>query len=79
MTKWKKRKNPKEGDTKVVKKFLWFPVCVGRECRWLETATVKYVYQGYVEDYLLGTEMLLWDPIQFIDDEQSDVRETKEV
>jgi hypothetical protein len=39
--KWK-RERPQVGDTKDVKRFLWFPQCFSEECRWLEFATIRY-------------------------------------
>ena len=58
---WTKRKEPEKGDVKTVKKFLWFPVCVNRKCKWLETITVQYEcdtdYYGY----------RVWRPVAFID------------
>ena len=32
------------GDTRVVKRFAWFPVTIGAETRWLETV---YICQRY--------------------------------
>lgn len=36
---------PKLGDTKVVRKFLWLPLRIGDEERWLEYAHIVYVYK----------------------------------
>jgi len=31
----------KLGETRIISKFLWFPVCIGNEWRWLESAIIK--------------------------------------
>jgi hypothetical protein len=64
--KWRKRKEPEKGDIKEVKKFLWFPVCVGDDCRWLAKATVRYEFEGW--DYANEDcyEFQLWRPVAFI-------------
>lgn len=40
---------------KVVTKFLWFPITIDGETRWLENATVRYMvkkeYSVFVGDY----------------------------
>lgn len=36
----------KIGDTKIVRKFLWFPVSIDHEIRWLEYATIIYKYSN---------------------------------
>lgn len=39
-----KIKYPKDGETRVVTKFLWFPQTIGFEERWLERASWKEVF-----------------------------------
>lgn len=34
------KKNPKVGDKRTIKRFLFFPVTIGDETRWLETALI---------------------------------------
>ena len=53
---------PKSGDVKIKRKFAILPVCVGREARWLEWVTVKYLYR---DD---GYGITGWRLIQFVDD-----------
>ena len=43
-------KTPNHGDTKVKKEFLFFPVIIGEELRWLETATIKYEFDFIYEN-----------------------------
>ena len=37
--KWTKHPEPKHGDVRVRRGFLWFPQTIGGETRWLEVAT----------------------------------------
>ena len=39
--KWKLKELPKEGEVRVVNKFLIFPKCIDREVRWLERAMIR--------------------------------------
>lgn len=52
---------PKDGDEKIVKKFALLPITLGRETRWLEFVTIKYIYAGY--HHIRGC----WYPDSFID------------
>jgi len=38
---WKDDPIPIEGDNLEVTKFLWFPLTIKKETRWLERATIK--------------------------------------
>ncbi len=60
-------RNKQLGDTKIVRKFLWFPTrsLDTNETRWLERATVEYKYTRL---YYEGTTDKFWVPIRFIDD-----------
>ena len=40
----------KPGDTKTITRFLLFPVCIRKEWRWLEKATIIQIYNS-VEDW----------------------------
>lgn len=47
----KERKNmPKDGEKRVLHKFLIFPYCIGDEYRWLEFV---YILQWYAEVYII--------------------------
>lgn len=35
----------RNGDQRNVRKFLWFPVRIGSEVRWLETATIRQQFE----------------------------------
>ena len=37
----------KTGDTRVVRRFLWFPKSIGRELRWLEWVSFEEKYQWW--------------------------------
>ena len=54
---------PRFGDEKIVTKFLWLPVWVNHEYRWLETATIRYDYVCFGNHYY-------WRPIEFLDKEK---------
>ena len=52
---WKINKSkPKEGDTRIIQRWLLFPKCLHNECRWLERAYIvqecKRIY-SYEYDY----------------------------
>jgi len=52
---------------KIKTKFLWWPITINGETRWLETATIEYGV-GYDYDLLAG-KYYYWAPLNFIDNE----------
>lgn len=56
---WKNRIYPKVGDIKIVRKFLWFPVSIDGETRWLEYAYVAYRYRCYDNNCWWGADQFL--------------------
>jgi hypothetical protein len=56
----KPTRRPSDGEERIFRHFLWLPVTIGGETRWLETADINYRYErsGYVGDE--------WVPIRFI-------------
>lgn len=46
------KRRPKDGEIRLITKFLWFPKCLDGETRWLETATweEKYSLSGHFKD-----------------------------
>ena len=58
----------KIGDVKIAKKFLWFPVCIDHEIRWLETATIKYQYSSRSHKVGISDG---WVAVEFIKGEQN--------
>jgi len=54
----------KYGDTRTVRRFLWWPVVVNDELRWLEWAILK---QKYLEVDTLLTLLFSWETIEFIE------------
>lgn len=54
----------KVGDYYVTTKFLWFPVRVEMERRWLETATIKYVYTDTMDPTTGGHKY--WKATEFL-------------
>lgn len=51
--------------TKYVQKFLWWPMTIDGETRWLETADILYRVQ-YDRTSKLGLDYYYWEPQQFI-------------
>ncbi len=46
-------------------KFLWWPITIDGETRWLEIATIEYrVYYDYG---LFNDRYYYWEPLNFID------------
>jgi len=52
------------GSTRIVRKFLFLPVAVDKEIRWLEIATME---QEYVSSWADSG----WETIRFIDDKET--------
>ena len=38
---WTEKPRPKDDETRIIKRFLFLPLCIGNEYRWLETVTIK--------------------------------------
>jgi hypothetical protein len=49
-------------------KYLWWPVTIDGETRWLETATIEYVVD-YEYD-LFRNKCYYWKPFRFIDNDK---------
>lgn len=56
-------KSPGYHDTKTKKKFLWLPLCIDGEWRWLERATIEYAYSYIPAPMPYGK----WEPVAFVD------------
>lgn len=52
---------------KIKTKFLWLPITIDGETRWLETATIEYCVD-HKED-LFCNRYYYWKPLNFIDNE----------
>ena len=67
---WKAAPEPKEGSTRVREVFLWWPLTIGDETRWLEKTRIaeKREARRHI-DYEFGDEYtyLEWMPFQFLD------------
>jgi hypothetical protein len=59
-----KKKLPKFGETRIVSRFLLFPLSLGRERRWLERVKIKQMYRNYRYN-IWFTEG--WEDYEFID------------
>ena len=61
------RQDPKIGTIDVRIKFLWLPLTIGDETRWMEKATIVYEYR-YVDDHYgdYAIKVKDWVPIRFV-------------
>ena len=70
--KFNEKLEPKHYDKKIITEFLWFPVRINNEIRWLEKATILYeydiVYNGW-EQYFDIDGDFDWVAIKFMDEE----------
>lgn len=60
-------KNPKDGDSVVIKKFLWTPLQIGPDVKWLQYAKIKYVCAYTSKTNALGYAKFQWIPQEFVD------------
>jgi len=65
--KWKKKQGPQIGDRRTITKFLWLPVCVKEEWRWLEKASISQRYGGRWDEALGAEFNLTWENIAWND------------
>ena len=60
-----KKREQKVGQIIQRTKFLWFPVSINGETRWLERATIEYEsYQFF--DTTSGYDGIAWRPLRFV-------------
>lgn len=59
--KWESKK-PFIGQRRTVKRFLWFPLNLKTEWRWLETAIIK---QQYTSNRMVCNEQKYWNNLEF--------------
>jgi hypothetical protein len=52
------------GDKRVTEKFLWWPVRVGNEVRWLEKAKIKYELTDTMDPTTGGH--IYWKAVEFL-------------
>ena len=62
--KWKTEPTPFDGQTRLIYKFLWFPLTIGDETRWLEMALVEERFRWSVLN--LDNQGPAWKPIRFV-------------
>jgi len=61
---------PKIGDTKIIKRFLYFPLTLGNETRWWETANIECEYMEFVTtepDLMVSGVDYYWIKVKFVD------------
>lgn len=62
---WRPKSGPRDGDVRIKRRFLWVPMEMGGEVRWLEFARIRCVFAavGRAEDrYRTG-----WRPTGWVD------------
>lgn len=59
---WKQKPKPKEGDIRIIKKFLFFPKKIEDETRWLESA---YIVQEYIRYQVEWSINYTWKDISW--------------
>ena len=64
---------PETGQPNIKREFLFLPVTIGSQTRWLETATIKYRYT-IVDMWVFAHGK--WEPVEFID-ELEDLKRVK--
>lgn len=64
-----KKKEHKEGDTRIVRKFLFLPTTFNHETRWLEFADIleEYYNEKVQQYYGIYTTVGKWKAIGFLD------------
>lgn len=69
MLKWKKRVKVdyREGDTRIVRRFLLWPVCIQDEWRWLGLAIIKQKLCGTFDYNSTGYRGFKWSNVEWID------------
>ena len=55
----------KEGDERITNRFLWLPVRIGNERRWLEKAKIRWKARR-MWDVTCGAEWMEWRPQEFL-------------
>lgn len=58
-----RRKKPKHGDIRVVRRFAILPICANYEWRWLEWVEIKQEYSEYWDDTTNGD---CWYNVEFV-------------
>jgi hypothetical protein len=64
---WRKNDNRKEGQTRIIKKYLIFPKSIKDERRWLENAFIKQTLH-YMFDTTCGATWYEWRDTEWAGD-----------
>jgi|AntDeeMinimDraft_6_1070357.scaffolds.fasta_scaffold143897_1 hypothetical protein len=57
--------NPKQGEEKITNSFLWLPVRIGGERRWLKKSKIRWTARR-MWDVTCGSEWMQWTPREFL-------------
>jgi hypothetical protein len=63
---------PKQGETRVRSGFLWLPMTIDRETRWLERATWEERVSYYGPRGQCNVTSFQWNPDKWIDDDSDE-------
>jgi len=53
---------------KFLQKYLWLPLTIDSETRWLETANIRYKVGKYKN--IFDDNYYFWEPVEFIDNDR---------
>lgn len=56
---------PKDGDTRIIERFLIFPTRIGNEIRWLETIKVRQIAKKWY-DMSCGASAIGWEDVEIL-------------
>jgi hypothetical protein len=57
--------NRKEGDERIIEKFLFLPFKIGNEMRWLENVKIRQV-RRYMFDVTCGSSWYEWKSVEWL-------------
>lgn len=57
---WRGSKRPESGDSRAIEKFLWLPMIIDGERRWLTRTKIQQRYKAVVWEDIMGMPMH-WD------------------
>lgn len=68
---WKQKESPREGDEKTKVSYLFLPLTLNKETRWLEFAKIKYKYLlveswEYMDMGAVETSEYKWVHVEFL-------------
>ena len=74
----KQNKRPETGSKRFITKFLYFPLKIKNETRWLEKVTILQMFCSYFNSFGRGNKYS-WENITFIDNQNKNEDELVEI